>query len=96
MLFGWPRSKGTRARRHKSLWPGRSRSDSRLSVNFGTDGYVKETHDDAVGNHVMKDQHLAVVYSPEFLAVSGGFLSANERTPVGSAVMKDNGAHPRF
>jgi RND family efflux transporter MFP subunit len=59
-------------------------------VNFGTDGYVKETHDDAVGNHVMKDQHLAVVYSPEFLAVSGGFLSANERTPVGSAVMKDN------
>jgi RND family efflux transporter MFP subunit len=59
-------------------------------VNFGTDGYVKETHDDAVGNHVMKDQHLAVVYSPEFLAVSGGYLSANERTPAGSTAMKDN------
>jgi len=54
----------------KSLWPGRSRSDSRFIASiFGTDGYVKETHDDAVGNHVMKDQHLAVVYSPEFLAV---------------------------
>lgn len=59
-------------------------------VNLGTDGYVKETHDDAVGNHVVKDQHLAVVYSPEFLAVSGGYLSANERTPAGAAAMKDN------
>lgn len=59
-------------------------------VNLGTDGYVKETHDDAVGNHVMKDQHLAIVYSPEFLAVAGGYLSANERTPAGTAAMKDN------
>lgn len=50
-------------------------------VNIGTDGYVRETHDDAVGNHVRKDQRLAVVYSPEFLAVEGGYLSANERTP---------------
>src|ERR1035441_8617002 len=59
-------------------------------VNLGTDGYVKETHDDAVGNHVMKDQHLAIVYSPEFLAVAGGFLSANERTSAGTAATKDN------
>jgi Cu(I)/Ag(I) efflux system membrane fusion protein len=59
-------------------------------VNLGTDGYVKETHDDAVGNHVIKDQHLAIVYSPEFLAVSGGYLSANERTPAGTAAMKEN------
>jgi RND family efflux transporter MFP subunit len=59
-------------------------------VNLGTDGYVKETHDDAVGNHVMKDQHLAVVYSPDFLAVAGGFLSANERTSAGTAATKDN------
>jgi Cu(I)/Ag(I) efflux system membrane fusion protein len=51
-------------------------------VNLGTDGYVKETHDDAVGNHVKKDQHLAIVYSPEFLSVTGGYLSANERTPA--------------
>ncbi|HEY1984712.1 MAG TPA: efflux RND transporter periplasmic adaptor subunit [Terracidiphilus sp.] len=49
-------------------------------INMGTDGYVKETHDDAVGNFVKKNQHLAVVYSPEFLSVEGGYLSANERT----------------
>ena len=30
-------------------------------VNLGTDGFVKETHDDAVGNHVAKNQHLAIV-----------------------------------
>jgi membrane fusion protein, copper/silver efflux system len=53
-------------------------------VNLGTDGYVKETHDDAVGNHVKKDQHLAIVYSPEFLSVTSGYLSANERTPGAS------------
>lgn len=61
-------------------------------VNLGTDGYVKETHDDAIGNHVMKDQHLAVVYSPEFLSVAGGYLSANERSPMASGVSKDNTA----
>ena len=58
-------------------------------VDMGTDGYVKETHEDAVGNHVKKDQRLATVYSPEFLAVEGGFLSANERTSTAS---KDNTA----
>ncbi len=50
-------------------------------VNMGVDGYVKETHCDAVGNHVPKNQHHATVYSPEFLAGEGGYLSANERTP---------------
>jgi RND family efflux transporter MFP subunit len=59
-------------------------------VNLGTDGFVKETHDDAVGNFVRKNQHLAIVYSPEFLAVAGGYLSANERTPGGAAAPKDN------
>ena len=49
-------------------------------VTIGTDGYVKDTQDDAVGNHVARDQHLATVYSPEFLTVIGGYLSANERT----------------
>ncbi len=49
-------------------------------VNIGTDGYVKQTQDDAVGNRVKKDQHLAVIYSPEFLTLIGGYLSANERT----------------
>ncbi len=50
-------------------------------INLGTDGYVKETHGDAVGERVRKDQRLATVYSPEFLSVAGGYLSANERTP---------------
>jgi RND family efflux transporter MFP subunit len=59
------------------------------TVTVGADGYVKSTQDDAVGNHVKKDQHLAVIYSPEFLAVEGGYLSANERTPGAS---KDNTA----
>ena len=63
-------------------------------VNLGTDGFVKETHDDAVGNHVMKDQHLAVVYSPEFLSVAGGYLAANERTPSAQNPSRDNAASP--
>ncbi len=60
------------------------------SVNLGTDGFVKETHDDAVGNYVKKDQHLAIVYSPEFLSVTGGYLSANERTPGGMSAQNEN------
>ena len=61
-------------------------------VNFGTDGYVKETHADAVGDHVHKDQRLATVYAPEFLSVVGGYLSANERTP-GHCRVRDEGQH---
>jgi RND family efflux transporter MFP subunit len=59
-------------------------------VNLGTDGYVKKTLDDAIGNHVTKDQHLAIVYSPDFLSVAGGYLSANERTPGVSNAQRDN------
>ncbi len=59
-------------------------------VDFGADGYVKETHDDSVGMHVKKDQHLASVYSPDFLAVAGGYLAANERTPGAPNIAKDN------
>jgi RND family efflux transporter MFP subunit len=55
-----------------------------FKVTVGADGFVKSTENDAVGNHVKKDQHLAVIYSPEFLAVEGGFLSANDRTPTAS------------
>jgi multidrug efflux pump subunit AcrA (membrane-fusion protein) len=50
-------------------------------LDFGADGYVKETHADAVGSHVSKDQHLATVYSPEFLTAAGGYLAANEHAP---------------
>ena len=53
-------------------------------VNVGTDGYIKSTQDDAVGNRVKKDQRLAVIYSPEFLTLIGGYLSANERTQAGT------------
>ena len=50
-------------------------------VNLGTEGFVKATANDAIGDHVTKDQHLAVIYSPEFLSVAGGYLSANDRGP---------------
>jgi len=59
-------------------------------VNLGTDGFVKDTKDDAVGNYVTRNQHLATIYSPEFLAVAGGYLSANERVPGTAAAPKDN------
>lgn len=55
------------------------------SVNMGTEGYVKEVSNDLVGAHVTRNQHLALVYSPEFLSVAGGYLSANERTPANDA-----------
>jgi Cu(I)/Ag(I) efflux system membrane fusion protein len=60
-------------------------------VELGTDGYVKETSGDAPGAFVRKNQHLALVYSPEFLSVAGGYLSANERTP-GQPVKEPNSA----
>jgi RND family efflux transporter MFP subunit len=53
-----------------------------FKLEFGTDGYVRETHNDATGTHVVKDQKLATVYSPEFLTVAGGYLAANERMPA--------------
>lgn len=53
-------------------------------INLGADAYVRETHDDAVGNFVHKNQHLASVYSPDFLAVAGGYLSATERGNFGA------------
>ena len=54
-------------------------------VTVGTEGYVKETHDDAVGNRVAKNQHLATIYSPDFIAIAGGYLAANESLPNSSA-----------
>ena len=53
-------------------------------INLGTDGYVKETQADAAGDFVTKNQRLATVYSPDFLAVAGGYLAAHERDPVAS------------
>jgi RND family efflux transporter MFP subunit len=57
-----------------------------FKLDFGTEGYVRETHDDATGSRVMKNQRLATVYSPEILSVAGGYLAANERTSgIGSS-----------
>lgn len=61
-----------------------------FTVNVGTDGFVKETYDDSVGNRVHRDQHLAIVYSPEFLSLAGGYLSANERTPGSASNAREN------
>lgn len=53
------------------------------TVNVDANGYIRETSHDAVGTYVKKGQRLAVFYSPDFLALIGGYLSANERTPGG-------------
>lgn len=58
-------------------------------VDFGADGYVRETYNDAVGNQVKKNQRLGAVYSPDFLAVAGGYLAANERTPGAPNAARD-------
>ncbi len=94
-LYGIRLAKAEKQAEHQSLRLfGRvGAEDTRIfRVDFGADGYVKETHDDAVGNHVKKDQHLAIVYSPDFLAVAGGYLAANERTPGAPNSAKDNNA----
>ena len=83
-LYGIRLAKAEKKAQHQSLRLfGRvSAEDTRIfRVDFGADGYVKETKEDSVGSHVTKDQHLALVYSPDFLAVAGGYLAANERTP---------------
>ena len=50
-------------------------------INSGVDGVIRETYNDSVGVRVEKHQKLATYYSPDFLAVSSGFLAANERIP---------------
>jgi membrane fusion protein, copper/silver efflux system len=92
-LYGIHLAKAESLAQHPSLRLfGRvSAEDTRVfRIDFGADGYVKETNGDSVGTHVMKDQHLALVYSPDFLAVAGGYLAANERTPGAANSAKDN------
>jgi RND family efflux transporter MFP subunit len=43
-----------------------------------------------VGDYVKKNQRIAVVYSPEFLSVAGGFLAANEHSPMTNFSSKEN------
>ena len=70
------KTSGTRALRI----PGRVTADETrvYRVNAGVDGFVRETHEDTVGSHVEKDQRLASIYSPEFLAATGAYLSAGD------------------
>jgi len=92
-LYGIRLAKAEKQAQHQSLRLfGRvGAEDTRIfRVDFGADGYVKETHEDSVGTHVAKDQHLALVYSPDFLAVAGGYLAANERTPGAQNNARDN------
>jgi RND family efflux transporter MFP subunit len=92
-LYGIRLAKAEKQAQHQSLRLfGRvSAEDTRIfRVDFGADGYVKETQNDSVGTHVTKDQHLALVYSPDFLAVAGGYLAANERTPGAPNSARDN------
>jgi membrane fusion protein, copper/silver efflux system len=56
--------------------------DTRVyQVNSGTDGFIRETYNDSVGTLVKKDQKLAVMYAPDFLAVASGFLAAIQHVP---------------
>lgn len=92
-LYGIRLAKAEKQAQHQSLRLfGRvAAEDTRVfRVDFGADGYVKETKSDSVGTHVTKDQHLALVYSPDFLAVAGGYLAANERTPGAANNAHDN------
>jgi len=53
-------------------------------ITSGSDGYIRETYNDSVGELVKKDQKLATSYGPEYLAVASGFLAAEAGvTPTG-------------
>lgn len=50
-------------------------------INSGTDGFIRETYNDSVGELVKKDQKLATSYTGETLAVASGFLAASAGVP---------------
>jgi Cu(I)/Ag(I) efflux system membrane fusion protein len=51
--------------------------DTRVyKVDSGTDGFVRETYNDSVGEFVKKDQKLATSYVGDTLAIASGFLAA--------------------
>src|SRR5215469_11571219 len=56
-------------------------------ITAGSDGFIRETYNDAVGELVKKDQKLATSYLGETLAVASGFLAATAGVP--GAVGKD-------
>jgi len=56
-------------------------------ITAGSDGFIRETFNDSVGELVKKDQKLATSYLGETLAVASGFLAATAGAP--GAVGKD-------
>ena len=50
-------------------------------VNSGTDGFIRETFNDSVGEFVKKDQKLATSYVGETLSVASGYLAATAAVP---------------
>jgi membrane fusion protein, copper/silver efflux system len=56
-------------------------------VNSGTDGFIRETFNDSVGELVKKNQRLATSYVGETLSVASGFLAASAAVP--GAIGKD-------
>jgi Cu(I)/Ag(I) efflux system membrane fusion protein len=58
-----------------------------IRVTSGSDGFIRETYNDSVGELVKKDQKLATSYLGETLAVASGFLAAT--AGVTGAVGKD-------
>jgi membrane fusion protein, copper/silver efflux system len=56
-------------------------------ITAGSDGFIRETYNDSVGELVKKDQKLATSYLGETLAVASGFLAAT--AGVAGAAGKD-------
>lgn len=56
-------------------------------ITAGSDGFIRETYNDSVGQLVKKDQKLATSYLGETLAVASGFLAAT--AGVAGAAGKD-------
>lgn len=50
-------------------------------ITAGSDGFIRETYNDSVGELVKKDQRLASSYLGETLAVASGFLAATAAVP---------------
>ena len=56
-------------------------------ITAGSDGFIRETYNDSLGERVKKNQKLATSYIGETLAVASGFLAAT--AGVSGAVGKD-------
>lgn len=50
-------------------------------VNAGSEGFIRETYNDSVGEFVKKGQKLATSFGPDYLPVASGFLAATMGVP---------------